>query len=421
MANIGSPGVAARAISVDNGSVSLQLRVNAPNSVAGLYSAVEGTFTTPLADIAVITAPVVQALPHLVCDALTNAAALKGKIALIDRGICFFTDKIRKAQAAGAIGVIMVNNVDGDPVPMGGSGNTEDIKIPGVMISKADGARLAAVLDTEVNVTFTGDTVVQHPERADRLSESSSRGPSQPSFHLKPDLSAPGTEIRSARAGGGSRPAVFDGTSMSCPHVAGAAALLRQAHPGWPVEDIKAALMNTAVGLFDENHHRYPESQIGAGRLNVAAAVATPVVARVDTQDGEVAVNFGLLELSLPHTETRQVRLINHGNKAMRFDVAISNTIPFPGFVLTSKLSAISVPGQGAAILTIRLEADPSKFEHVVDQTSGPVDATHPARTYPKPVDRSGSAGKTSPCTFPSWRCQRRWEISHRHGRRLES
>lgn len=385
VANMGSPAVAARAIavanSVDNGTGILQLRVNAPSGAAGLYPAIEGDFTRPLADIAAITAPVVQALPPQACAALTNPTALKGKIALIDRGICFFTDKIRKAQAAGAIGVIMVNNVDGDPILMGGSGNTDDIKVPGVMISKADGARLAAVLETGVNATLSGDTVLLLPERADRLADSSSRGPSQPNFSLKPDISAPGTEIRSARAGSGSRPAVFDGTSMSCPHVAGAAALLRQAHPTWPVEDIKAALMNTAVGLFDENHHPYPESRVGAGRLNVAAAVGTPVIARVNTQDGEVAVNFGLLELSLPHTETRQVRLINHGNKAIRFDVAVSNTIPFPGFVLTPNLATISVPANGAAILTVRLDADPSKFVRGLDPTSGPLDSTHP-RTY---------------------------------------
>ncbi len=388
VANMSSPAVAARAIavanSVDNGSASLQVRVNAPVSVAGLYSAVEGAFTVPLADIAAVTAQVVQVLPTQACEELSNGAALKGKIAMIERGVCFFTDKIRKAQAAGVVGVIMVNNVDGDPIPMGGSGDTDDIKIPGIMISKAEGARLAAELANGVNVTLSADTVVPHPERADRLADSSSRGPSQPNYRLKPDLSAPGTEIRSARAGSGFRPVVLDGTSMSCPHVAGAAALLRQAHPAWPVEDIKAALMNTAVGLFDENHHPYPESKVGAGRLNVAAAVRTPVIARVDTQDGEVSVNFGLLELSLPHTETRQIRLVNHGTKAVRFDVAVSNTIPCPGFILTPSLATISVPGQGAAIMTVRMDADPSKFERMMDPTSGPLDATHPRTLLPE-------------------------------------
>ncbi len=388
VANMGSPAVAARAIAVanslDNGSVSLQFRVNAPTSVAGLYSAVEGAFTVPLADIAPVTAQVVQTLPTQACEVLNNGAALKGKIAMIERGICFFTDKIRKAQAAGAVGVIMVNNVDGDPIPMGGSGTTDDIKIPGIMISKADGARLAAELANGVYATLSADAVVSHPERADRLADSSSRGPSQPNYRLKPDLSAPGTEIRSVRAGSGFRPVVFDGTSMACPHVAGAAALLRQAHPAWPVEDIKAALMNTAVGLFDENHRPYPESKVGAGRLNVAEALRTPVIARVDTQDGEVAVNFGLLELSLPHTETRQIRLVNHGTKPVRFDVGVSNTMPWPGFVLTPSLVAISVPAQGAAIMTVRMDADPSKFERMMDPTSGPLDATHPRTLLPE-------------------------------------
>ncbi len=88
------------------------------------------------------------------CEALVNAADLVGKIAVIERGSCNFTDKVIKAQDAGAIAVIMLNNVTGDPISMGGE-NTS-ITIPAVMISQANGNIITNALTREVvNVTLT--------------------------------------------------------------------------------------------------------------------------------------------------------------------------------------------------------------------------------------------------------------------------
>ncbi len=106
------------------------------------------------------------------CNALSNGAQISGKIALIRRGGCNFTVKIKNAQDAGAIAVIMMNNVDGTPIPMGGT-ETDPITIPSVMISKANGDALqAALVSNELNVTlvapltgqFTGNLVpgIQH-------------------------------------------------------------------------------------------------------------------------------------------------------------------------------------------------------------------------------------------------------------------
>ncbi len=106
------------------------------------------------------------------CNTLTNAAQINGKIALVRRGTCPFLQKIKNAQDAGAIAVIMMNNVDGTPVPMGGT-ETDPITIPSVMISKADGDALVAALSSNtINTTlvaplagqFTGNLVpgIQH-------------------------------------------------------------------------------------------------------------------------------------------------------------------------------------------------------------------------------------------------------------------
>nr|WP_294936323.1 PA domain-containing protein [uncultured Flavobacterium sp.] len=146
------------------------LTINTPAGIAGNYACYPTTaFGTPVG--AAITANIVlvndgTATPTLGCNALTNGAALSGKIALIRRGTCPFVQKVKNAQDAGAIAVIMMNNIDGTPVAMGGDDAT--ITIPSIMISKAHGDLIEAALGSgTVNGTlnpvtpgaFTGNLV----------------------------------------------------------------------------------------------------------------------------------------------------------------------------------------------------------------------------------------------------------------------
>lgn len=136
--------------------------VNSPASIAGPYNAVEGAFSPNnlLQNVGPKTANLVYyndqaAATHEACVAPSNAAALAGKIALINRGNCNFTVKVANAQAAGAIAVVMVNNVAGNPIVMGG-GPDPTITIPAIMISDVDGATIAAQLNNPaVNVTMS--------------------------------------------------------------------------------------------------------------------------------------------------------------------------------------------------------------------------------------------------------------------------
>ena len=100
---------------------SFRIAVTAPPAAAGNYISLEGSFTPPLRTTGPVEAPVVASDPADACDTINNADALAGKIALIDRGTCFFADKVRAAQNAGAVAVIVVNNVPGLPVPMSGT------------------------------------------------------------------------------------------------------------------------------------------------------------------------------------------------------------------------------------------------------------------------------------------------------------
>ncbi len=84
------------------------------------------------------------------CDPLTNAADLNGTIAVIRRGECNFTVKVAAAEAAGAVAVIIVNNVTTDPI--GQQGAAVDLGIPSVMIYSEEGELIIAALEN-------GDTI----------------------------------------------------------------------------------------------------------------------------------------------------------------------------------------------------------------------------------------------------------------------
>jgi extracellular elastinolytic metalloproteinase len=138
-------------------------KVNKPTSFAGKKTATESVFSTnnKIADKGPITKTVVlynddaSGTTHEACAAPANAGALAGNIALIDRGTCAFTIKAKNAQNAGAIGVLVADNVPGEyPILMGGTDNT--ITRPTFMVSFETGDTMKQFLaaSTPVNVSM---------------------------------------------------------------------------------------------------------------------------------------------------------------------------------------------------------------------------------------------------------------------------
>ena len=142
-----------------------RLRVNSPPAIAGNYQVGTASFGPPLtssgttADVVQASDPADGAGPTTTdgCSPLTNAAAVAGKIALIDRGTCPFVAKTANAQNAGAVGVIIVDNVS-NPTPPGMSGTDPTITIPTVSITLANGNTIKAQLAGIVNGTLLADT-----------------------------------------------------------------------------------------------------------------------------------------------------------------------------------------------------------------------------------------------------------------------
>ncbi|MEH6936346.1 S8 family serine peptidase [Bacillus sp. JJ664] len=188
---------------------------------------------------------------------------VRNKFVLLERGKLTFTDKVKNAEAAGAKAVIVFNNVDGDFVGQI-KGN---IKIPAATVSRKVGLAIQKEIEKGKTIATTGQE-----KKVDVLADFSSRGPVTGTWQMKPDLVAPGVQIKSTIPGGYLS---LQGTSMASPHVAGAAALLKQLHPNWSMDDLKSVLVNTATPLYKNNKTVYHSYEQGAGRLDIDKALET--------------------------------------------------------------------------------------------------------------------------------------------------
>lgn len=373
----GSPAAADRAISVaasaDSGLTAPSLTVLSPASVSGPVAAATAEFggAPPPAGT---SGPMAYVTPPDACATITNPGEVAGKVALIDRGTCAFVEKAKRAQTAGAIAVVIANNVEG---LTGMSGTDATVTIPTVQISLADGNRLKVVLSESVAVTL-------HPG-SDTLASFSSRGPRWEGSlaGVKPDVAAPGLSIASVQSGvyytgtsaqidAGSKAAVLSGTSMASPHVAGVMALLRKARPGWTPAELKAVVMNTSgfdVSRFGPagSFPVHGPARVGAGRVDAARAIATEVFA-FDDERPEVVALSAFVQGTAPATVTRRVRVVNKGNAPVSLTPGWAASATLPGVRVEVPSAPVVVPALGAATFDVNVVlADPTAVTNAPD------------------------------------------------------
>jgi len=213
------------------------------------YGALSGDFAVVTNDLSASLGVVTNADGTLgtACAALPGGS-LSGKIALISRGACSFSTKIRNAQTAGAVAVVMVNNAPGDPIQMGQDGTPNQPTIPAYMLSRTDGLSLVGFDGAAAKISAAAGYFIT--ANGDFMGDFSGQGPTEVDFRVKPDVVAPGVNVLSSIpisfCGGQPCFAFFQGTSMATPHLAGSAAIVRWLYPNWSAAQIRSAIVNTA-------------------------------------------------------------------------------------------------------------------------------------------------------------------------------
>jgi hypothetical protein len=271
---------------------------------------------------------------------------LDDKIALISRGSCTLVEKINNAEALGAEAAFIYNNIQGS-FGMGTTGST----LPAGSISQADGELLKLLTPLEIVVNPENIQQLIAADPPDTIATFSSRGPRGFDSMLKPEISAPGVSIFAADMGSGDKGVSYSGTSMASPHIAGVAALLAEAHPGWDPVHIKAAMMNTAVDLVGGASGVLPLQ--GAGRVDAYKAATTDVVAYADPK--LVSLSWGLIEVLDTYTDTQVITLRNFSDMDRTFDVATLFTSIASGATLVPVVDTVTVPAQGVASVEVTL------------------------------------------------------------------
>ena len=406
----GAPWVITAAASTRDGESNVEaMEITAPANLAGKYAVKEASFTPPLDGVDPIEASLVlvddgdtaldtgaTGSEADACQALINEDAVRDNVAFIQRTGCRFDEMVKNAADAGAVAAL-VYNIAGDPIVMHGESGLSDI--PALMLGQADANLILAEIDANIDVTVVLDKgfLLTSSDTGNEMATFSARGPAPVPDVLKPDVTAPGVNILagfspdSAYSTPGENFAYLSGTSMATPHVAGVAALIRQAHPGWSPAAVKSALMTTArqditasSGLGDANPfdfgagHIVPNAAIDPGLVYEIAdeeydafgcGIESPAV--TDTRCDELeeagmsfearALNQPSISLSrLANTQTITRRVTNVSEEAGSYNVDIS---PPPGMSVDVVPSTISLgPGESAS------------FEVTISYESGPLD-----------------------------------------------
>jgi len=235
-------------------------------------------------------------------------------------------------------------------VPVVAAGNDYNDLGAGSVSSPANSARAIAVGAVAIGGSPTTRT----------HAEFSSVGPTTISHRLKPDVAAPGVDVLSSISGGGW--AEFSGTSMAAPHVAGAAALLRQRHPVWSVDQLKSALVQSGT---DSTQSR---SRVAGPRFQGGGVVALARADRPLVFVQPTALSFGLLARG--QTGTGTILLGDAGGGAGTWGVAriVRGT---PAGIRFTAPATVVVPGQLQVVVTVPRGARAGDLDAYVELRRG--------------------------------------------------
>ncbi|HET7865959.1 MAG TPA: S8 family serine peptidase, partial [Burkholderiaceae bacterium] len=252
-----SPWITTVAAGTHNRSLEGTVTLGNGTTLAGASAAVAALPATALINAADAGLPGANARAVQLCftaadnagAAVLDPAKVAGKIVVCDRGTNARTNKSQAVADAGGVGMVLVN-------PSVNTLNADFHAVPTVHLQAADGAAVKAYAATAGATGAISQAGLNLNNPAPKTADFSSRGPSlaASSDILKPDIIAPGQDILAGVAPPGNQGRQFDlysGTSMSSPHIAGIAALMKELRPRWSPMAIKSALMTTAGDVLD--------------------------------------------------------------------------------------------------------------------------------------------------------------------------
>ncbi len=375
---VSSPGTIPEVVTV--GSVSNSRKLAAP-----LHVTAPAPVPSDLAILPYASSDGPQVTTSIPATRLVNVAALDGNgygcsafasgslassIALVQRGgvesACTFVTKVSNASAAGAVAVVVYNNVaSGGTITMSGLGSTS---IPAVMITTASGLALrdfVAANPGAVRVSIESvSSISAVPTQARIISDFSAVGPGT-DFSLKPDLVAVGVDIYSAAQANNPNGELYSlqrftsaqGTSFSSPMVAGAAAAVKGLFPSLGPQAIKSILTSTASqGLTVDGSNAADILQTGSGLLDMGAA------ASAQAWFSASALNFGVQQYQDTLSLTRTFAITNISSRTDQFTVTVAPLIDGAAATLSRTETGPVAPGASATVdLTLQVTAPASR------------------------------------------------------------
>jgi uncharacterized protein (TIGR03437 family) len=422
LGSIHTPGTAPSAITVGavtNAHTLFQaVRVNGsnvPSSLTNIHALfgdgphIAATMTAAVRDVAQLQND------GLACSALP-AGSLAGAIALIQRGTCFFSDKITNAQNAGAVGVILYQQSGTDSIFS--SLGAQDTGIPAVMIGYTDGTALKSFLAANSGAAVSLDPAFAPVDsQASTVAAYSSRGPAigmfgvgtvgQDSYPvvlaLKPEMVAVGDNIYTATqrldpngdAYNASGYTAVSGTSFAVPMVAGAVALVKQKNSAIATPaQLKSAVVNSAAQDVTDGGAVARVNAVGAGKLSVGDAVNVAATLEPAT------LSFGVITATTVSSNLT-LKITNVTGSAATFNFAVQQRdSDSKATVQVAPASVTLAPGpQNTASVTVSLRGsrpNPGSYEGSIVVT-GPQNTPTLRVPYLYLVGTVGSVGSGVP------------------------
>ena len=372
-------------------------------SDAFFYPSAFGANTAPLVDAA-------TAGDAFACKALAPGS-LNGAFALVQvgptgTGTCDFDTKAGNAQDAGAIGMILFMSADSPPLtpvpfaieftfsffmPVVGLSNVDGVALKNYLAAHPGLSVSIDVAGVEVDInTYSQSVKFSPPVVANQLASYSSFGPNAGDGAIKPEIVATGgldgyltpdpndAGYLFAYSGmymaaqkydpmgflySDNGYAAADGTSFATPIVAGAAALVKQAHPNYTAAQIKSALVNTAAQdvTTDDYGNSVDVEWLGAGRLDAGLAANANVTLQVFDVPAPAAppatttLNFGILKSNTTLPVTKQVRIANNGAAPVTLAVAVVTGVAASGATVNADKTTVAIPAGATGTFNVNL------------------------------------------------------------------